>query len=178
MKKLVCVLLLLATVSCGDSLVFPKYKSVIEMLEASGDYTGHNLEEIPNNDGITHVRVSSEFLKVENLKVINQQVKRDIVYVVFQTFAQTDLDNISITATPIIRTSFNPNLEYDGKLLETLSETVNVSRAKAEELLKKYLNNSSFEDLYDVEGTLYLPNDNFDKLKYDELNNVFLDLKK
>ncbi len=156
---------------------FPKYSTVIEMLNASGDFTGHNVELIDSSEENVHVRISSEFIKDEAESVMTEQVKRDIVYVTFQAFAQTDLNKITVTSIPIIRSSFNPNLEYDGKLQKSKKETISITRARATEIIEKYLQTKSFQDLYQLDGTLYLPSSKFDKLKYDELNNVFLDMK-
>jgi hypothetical protein len=157
---------------------FPNYPTISEMLEASGDYTGKQVELLDSNPENTHVRVSSEFLNDESESLIIEQVKRDIVYVVFQTFAQTDLDKITVTSIPIIRASFNPNLEYDGKLQESKKEKVSITRVRATEIIKKFLETDSFKDLYQLNSTLYLPNEKFDRLKHGELNNVFVEMRK
>jgi len=150
----------------------------MEMLDSTNDYKDNCVELISPDKTNTHVRVSSEFLKDESESSIKDQVKRDIIYVTFQTFAETDLDKITVTAIPIVRSSFNPNDTYDGRLNESLKQTVTTTRTDGMEILKKYLGTSSFKDLYSLDGTIYLPNDNFDKLKFEELDKVFSDLNK
>lgn len=155
-----------------------KYSTITEMLESSGDFNGNKLEIISNDKENTHIRVSSEFLKEESKSIIKEQVKRDIVYIIFQTFAQTELNKVTVTSIPIIRSTFNPNSEYDGRLQKDLKETISISRSEASEILQKYLKTLFFEDLYQLNETIYLPNSKFDRLKHGELENVFIDLKK
>ena len=161
-----------------DSIKFPKYANVIDLLNASGDYKENCIELLSKDGETTHIRVSKEFLKNEPISNINEQVKRDIIYVAFQAFAETDIDLIKISSIPMIRSTFNPNVAYDGKLLESAKQTIAINRTKALEILNKYLKTTSFQDLYQLSGTMYLPNEKFDRLKFGELNNVFADLKK
>jgi hypothetical protein len=162
----------------NPNIEFPKYASVAEMLEASGDYKKECVELISKGKEDIHVRVSSEFLNDEIEKNIKEQVKRDIIYVVFQTFAETEINNITVTSIPIMRSTFNPNVKYDGKLQEKYKETVTINRNRAIQILNKYLQTTNFKDLYKLGGSLYLPNARFELLKYDEKENVFVDLKK
>jgi len=158
-------------------LKFPKYKTVMDMLIDAQDFKNECLKKISKNGEPLHIRVSTEFLAQESVANMKEQVKRDIVYVVFQAFAETDIDKITVTSIPIVRKSFNPNVAYDGKLIENLKQTVTINRKKALKILKKYLQTNSFQDLYQLKGTLYLPNTKFDRLQFSELNNVFKDLK-
>lgn len=158
-------------------LKFPKYKTVMDMLRDAQDFKGECLKKISKKGEPLHIRVSTEFLTQESIANMKEQVKRDIVYVVFQSFAETSINKITVTSIPIVRKSFNPNVAYDGKLKENLKQTVTVTRGKALEILKKYLQTSSFQDLYQLKGTLYLPNAKFNRLQFSELNNVFRDLK-
>jgi|GEM_PF-2302291 len=158
----------------GQQVEFPKYKSVMDMLEASHDFKGHNLEQISDNP--LHVRVSTDFIKGESEKNEIEQTKRDIVYVVFQVFAETDIDKITVTSIPILRENFNPNTPYDGKLLNSLKQTRTVTRTQALVVLEKYIKTKSFRDLYQLHETMYLPNDKFSLLQFGQLENVFNDL--
>lgn len=155
---------------------FPQYKNAIEVLKANNDYQNQCLEDLSKGNDI-HVRVSSEFLNTEDVSLLKEQTKRDIVYVVFQTFAQTNLEKFTVTAIPIVRTSFNPNLKYDGKKKEDLKQTITITRAKAQQILKKYFESTAFINLYQLDGTIYSPNENFERLKNAELESVFWDLK-
>jgi hypothetical protein len=153
---------------------FPKYTSIVDMLKASSDFKENCIEDLSKNNN-THVRVSSEFLNTEDKKTITDQVKRDLVYVIFQTFAQTDLDNVTITSIPILKASFNPNSKDQGELENTYGVTATATRVKAIGILKKHLNISSFKELYTLDETVYLPNEKFERLKFGKLDEVFKD---
>lgn len=154
---------------------FPQYGTVIEMLEAAHDYEGHNLEILSENP--LHIRVSSDFVKGDSKQNMIEQTKRDIIYVAFQAFAETNIDKITVTSIPIIRENFNPNLPYDGKLQNDLKQTKTITKEQALAILEKYIKTKSFKDLYQLNGTLYLPSDKFDLLKFGQLENVYNDLK-
>ena len=162
-------------VKTSQQVVFPKYDTVLEMLEASHDYEGHNLEIISENP--LNIRVSTDFVKGDPKKNIVDQTKRDIIYVVFQAFAETDIDEITVSSIPIKRENFNPNLPYDGKQIKSLKKTKKVTRTKALIILEKYIKSKSFQDLYQLNGTMYFPNDKFSLLQFGQLDNVFSELK-
>lgn len=159
----------------GQSVDFPKYEIVIEMLEASHDYEGHNLEIISEKP--LHIRVSTDFVKGDLEQNMIEQTKRDIIYVAFQAFAETDITEITVTSIPIQRETFNPNLPYDGKKINSLKQTKTVTRTQAQMILEKYLKTKSFKDLYQLNETMYLPNDKFSLLQFGQLENVYNDLK-
>ena len=73
----------------GQQVDFPKYETVLGMLEAADDYVGHNLEILSENP--LHIRVSKDFVKGDSEQNMIEQTKRDIIYVAFQAFAQTIL---------------------------------------------------------------------------------------
>jgi len=93
------------TLSCGDNdaaentlpsesiekerteILFPNYESVSEMINVAGDYKENCFDELSVNEKETKIRVSSEFFIDEPQESMKEQVKRDIVYVTFQTFA-------------------------------------------------------------------------------------------
>jgi hypothetical protein len=162
----------------APTITFPHYSSVVEMLNESGDYKENQIETINNNNNDFHIRISSEFLKDESEYVMVEQNKRDIVYVVFQTFAKTDLNKITVTSIPIIRSDFNPNIKYDGQLQKSKTQTVSITRKKAISIIEKFLKIKNFQDLYQLESTIYIPNAKFERLKFAELENVFSDMKK
>jgi len=160
-------------------ITFPKYSSVLEMLEAANDYKDECLEVISKEGKPVHVRISSEHLNNEPKKELTEQVKRDIIHVIFQAFAQTEIEKITVTSIPITRSNFNPNNKYDGKQKKSLKQTVTVNRKKATDILNKYLQTTSFQDLYKLyDGVLYIPNAKFEILMYSEFESVFNDLKK
>ena len=159
----------------GQQVNFPKYETVLEMLESAHDYEGHNLEILSENP--LHIRVSTDFVKGDLEQNMIDQTKRDIIYVAFQSFAETNIDKMTITSIPIIRENFSPNLPYDGKLQNNLKQTKTVTREQALVILEKYIKTKSFKDLYQLNGSMYLPNDKFSLLKFGQLENVYNELK-
>ena len=87
------------------------------------------------------------------------------------------IDKMTITSIPIIRENFSPNLPYDGKLQNNLKQTKTVTREQALVILEKYIKTKSFKDLYQLNGSMYLPNDKFSLLKFGQLENVYNELK-
>lgn len=158
---------------------FPKYVTVMEMIKASSDYKDNCVEMLSKKGESVHIRVSYQFINTESKKNMIEQVKRDIVYIVYQTFAETDLDKITVTSIPIVRKTFNPNSKDKGNFQNSLKQTVTITKKKATKILEKYINTTSYEDLYQLyEKVLYIPNEKFDILTITKVNQVFSDFKK
>ena len=151
----------------------PQFASVREMLANASDYSEENgsLKFISEDKANLHVQVSKPILEADLENVKEEIVKRDIIYVAFQTFAQTDIDKLTITAIP-------NDMQNPEKYYEKYKKTVTIDRTKAKSVLKKYLGSEDFSILYEMDGTLWLPNDNFSKLKFVELAQVYADLSK
>lgn len=158
----------------GRHVDFPMYETVLGMLEEAHDYEEHNLELFTEKP--LHIRVSNDYLRGESEQKMIEQTKRDIIYVAFQAFAKTNIDSIIVTSIPIIRKDFNPNLPYDGKMQNNLKQTKTITREQALEILEKYAKTKSFKDLYQLNGTMYLPNDKFSLLRFGQLENVYGEL--
>lgn len=151
----------------------PQFGSVREMLANAYDYYEENgsLKFISEDKANLHVQVSKPILEADLENVKEEIVKRDIVYVAFQTFAQTDIDKLTITAIP-------NDMQNPEKYYEKYKKTVTIDRTKAKSILKKYLDSEDFSILYEMDRTLWLPNENFSKLKFEELDQVYTDLSK
>ncbi|WP_291273992.1 hypothetical protein, partial [Flavobacterium sp.] len=108
-------------------------------------------------------------LKGDTEDIKKEIVKRDIVYVAFQTFAQTNINELTITSIPV---DFDNPKEY----VEKYKMTVKIDRNKAKSILKKYLGNEDFSILYDNNENLWLPNAKFSVLKFEKLNDVYNDI--
>jgi len=160
MKKIILILSAIVIVSCktenkesqneetntventensnsGNSL--KKFATLKEILEDSGDFNEEvgTLKFISLDEKNLHVQVSKPILENDVEKVKNEIVKRDIIYVAFQTFAQTDINELTITSIP--DSNENPK-----KYFEEYKQTVKINREKAKEILKKYLDSEDF----------------------------------
>ncbi|MCO6501092.1 MAG: hypothetical protein J5I47_12060 [Vicingus serpentipes] len=151
----------------------PQFSSVREMFADASDFYEENgsLKFISEDTSNLHVQVSKPILESDIESVKEEIVKRDIIYVAFQTFAQTDLNKLTITAIP-------NDMENPKKYYDRYKKAVTVDRERAKTILKKYLGSEDFEILYKKDGTLWLPNENFSKLKFENLNAVYSDLSK
>ena len=156
---------------------FPKYSSVLEMLQSSGDYRQDEgtLKILSSEDELLHIQLSKWVFEGDVEDTITRQVKRNIVYVSFQTFAKTDIDELTITSVPLRMKDF----ETQDRYLEESKKTITIDRESANEILEKYLNTTSFQDLYELDssGQIWLPNNNFEELRFDKLSAVFSDFE-
>ncbi len=149
----------------------PQFKTVKEMLADASDYYVENgsLKFISEDKSNLHIQVSKPIFEADLESVKEEIVKRDIIYVAFQTFAQTDIDKLTITAIP-------NDMENREKYYEKYKKTVTIDRTKAKGIIKKYLNSEDFSILYKKDGELWLPNKNFSKLKFENLDEIFTEL--
>ena len=120
-----------------------QYSSIRDMLEDSGDFYEENgsLKFLSEEKSNIHVQVSKPISKNDLENVKQEIVKRSIVYVTFQAFAQTDIDELTITSIPM---DFEDNKKY----YDEYRQTVKVNRAKAKSILKEYLNSDDFSILF------------------------------
>ena len=150
----------------------PQYDSVKEMLIAANDYylKDGSLKFISEDNSNLHVQISSVIVEGDFEDIKKEIVKRDIVYVAFQAFAQTRIRKLRITAVP-------NDLKNRKKYYNNYKKTVTIDRAQAKSILKKYLNSQDFSILLENYGGYWVPNKNFNKLKFEKLNEVFAELK-
>ena len=176
MRQILILLSFLLLISCGNSkkpsvetVEFKKYSSVLEALKAANDFSVENgtLKVLSKEGEPIHIQVSKPIFEGDLEDAIIQQTKRDVVYVAFQAFAETDINELTVTSIPV---------KDKSNYVDKYKMTVTVNRVTAKNILKKYLATESFQDLYKLEGTLYLPSARFDKLKFADLDKVFSDL--
>ncbi len=156
------------TKSNTETKTLPQYETVREMLEDSGDFYEENgsLKFISEENPNIHIQVSKPISKNDTKDAIEEIVKRDIVYVAFQTFAQTSLTELTITSVPL-------DFEDRKKYYDSYKKTLKVDRVKAKSILKEHLNSDDFSILFNLENGIWLPNKNFDKLKFKKLEEVY-----
>lgn len=150
------------------------YDNISDMINAAHDYED-DCFEILSNDPL-HIRISSLSSKEEQPKNIKDIVKNDIVYIAFQTFAKTNLNDVTITSIPMIVESYNPESLNNGKLDYAYKQTKIISRDNALTILKQYTDCDDFRQLYTKDEYFYFPNSEFDKLTGKHLYAVFSEL--
>lgn len=180
MKKAILFLSALMIIGCktdnkstetNEKVEMPKFSTLKEMFISSADFSEDNntLKFISSDEKNLHVQISKPILKGDTEDIKKEIVKRDIVYVAFQTFAQTNINELTITSIPV---DFDNPKEY----VEKYKMTVKIDKNKAKSILKKYLGNEDFSILYDNNENLWLPNAKFSVLKFEKLNDVYNDI--
>lgn len=148
-----------------------KYSSVKAMLEDAHDFSIEQgtLKLINNNESDLHIQVSKPTIENEPDKVIIETVKRDIIYVAFQAFAQTSINKITITSVPI---DFNNQKKY----YNTYRQTVTVTRNKADQIMQKEFGTTDYSILFADLNGIQVPSENFDQMKFENLDRIYSEL--
>lgn len=192
MKKIILLILTIATLSCSEAnqesvkkpseqkiekiIEFPHYPSITQMLKTAGDFKEEDgtLKILSKNEEIVHVQVSKLTFEGDSDDLLIEQTKRDIIYVAYQVFAETDAEEVIITSVPVQMKDFKTIDKY----LEKFKETKRIKKEDARKIMTKYLNISDFKELYELKGgEMWLPNKQFSNLKFKNLNNIFSELK-
>ncbi|SHE79724.1 hypothetical protein [Chryseobacterium sp. OV279] len=150
-----------------------KYNSVKEMLEDAHDFTVEQgtLKFINTDEKNLHIQVSKPTIEGDSDKTINEMVKRDIVYIAFQAFAQTSINKITITSIPI---DFNNKKKY----YDEYKRTVTLTRDRADQIMQKEFDTKDYSILFVSLDEIQTPSDNFSKLKFQDLDLVYSELSK
>ncbi len=146
----------------------PKFKTVREMLKDASDFDEDNntLKFISENESNLHVQISKPIFENDLEQVKMDIVKRDIIYVAFQAFARTDVNQITVTGIPVMQDNYK-------KYVSKYKRTVKLEREKAKKVMMKYLSSEDFSILYELDKGLWLPSKKFSVLKFEKLNEVF-----
>ncbi|MBA4241655.1 MAG: hypothetical protein C0448_13090 [Sphingobacteriaceae bacterium] len=159
-----------AAAESSEVIEFTKYPTVIQMLNESHDFTEEDgsLKLLSKEEKNIHIQVSKLIFDGDQEKIIKEQTMRDIVYVAFQAFAQTDINSLTISSVP---------MKDKGNYINKYKLTLTISRENAKSILKEYLNTEDFKILFKLEGTIWIPSENFNVLMFKNLNEVFSELK-
>lgn len=151
-----------------DSIKLTKYNSVKEMLEDANDFTVEQgtLKFINEDEHNLHVQVSKRIVEGDSAKLINEIVKRDIIYVAFQAFAQTSIDKITITSIPI---EHNDRAKY----YTEYKKTITITREKANQIMENEFGTLDYSILFTNLDGMLVPSEAFSKLKFTNLDQVF-----
>lgn len=154
---------------------FPKFSTIKELLEDAGDYKEYN--GTLKFKGKNNIQVSTRFIEAElkQMDNIKKQVNHDIIYTAFQIFAETDINEVTITSVPIILKDFADKATAKN-YFNTLKKTVTINRLSAIAIMEKYLNTNSFNCLLEPNESngiyMYLPSDKFSTLIYHNQNEI------
>lgn len=154
-----------------DSSELTRYNTVKEMLDDAHDFTVEQgtLKFISEEENNLNIQVSKPIVKGDSDKLINDVVKRDIIYVAFQAFAQTPINKITITSIPI---DYNDKTKY----YNDYKRTITLTRDRANQIMENEFGTLDYSILFmNLDGML-VPSENFSKLKFSNLDEVFTQL--
>jgi hypothetical protein len=100
------------------------YNSIPEMIEAMNDYSESNgtFKMISKN----HFQLSPMIVENDSPSVIDEQVKRSLIYGIYRTFIHTDLKKITVTVVP--KDLFNQ------KYFKQYKQTISINKKKVEKI--------------------------------------------
>lgn len=152
------------------------YRDITSLIEAIGEYDKQNGTFKLISQKPLHIQVSTPTYNGDLEETIADQVKRDIVYVGFRVFAQTNIEEIKITSLPLKWD--NPKIK-DFDYIQELKQTVTLKRNRAKKILEKYYGHSDFTQLFGetVDGAYKpeVPNMQIKRMMYNDLGEPTLD---
>lgn len=152
------------------------FSSISEMIEEFGNYSVSNgtfkvLQENP----IVHIQISPIVFEGELQDVIEEEIKRVMLEIIYETFLHTHLSTLKITVIPM---DFDIQTQT-GKYLPVYSTTLQIGKAEATNVINTTLKIASLNDLVEMERigeTLYPRwSQEFEKSLYNDYGEPTLD---
>lgn len=155
-----------------------KFDSVSEMIEAFGDYSADDESFLVLSEAPQHIRLTKVTVQGDPQSVVEAELKRAVMYGVYQSFIHTDIPEIKVTAQPML-TTFNPHSQ---KLLDKPVYEVSVTRDQALEAIQRFLEVNDLSELKTQEQFGVSWSDGFNSLYYENrkpgLNAFYTELEK
>lgn len=141
-----------------------KFGSVSEMIEAFGDYSADDESFLVLSEDPQHIRLTKVTVEGDPQSVVEAELKRAVMYGVYQSFIHTDIPEITVTAQPML-TTFNPHSQ---KLLDKPAYEVSVTRDQALEVVQEFLDVDELSELK-IQGQFGVSwSDGFNSLYYED----------
>ncbi|WP_291727860.1 hypothetical protein [Bernardetia sp.] len=153
-----------------DQAAPTKFASLDEMVVDLGDYSADNNTYEKMSDA--KIRISPAVPASADEAQTQDIVKASLVTMVMRSFIHTDLNEVSIKVVPQ-KASMNPE---EAKMMEKYTREATITRQKAEEVAKQYAGTDLNSLVGNKIGDLFradMPNDNLEKLRSENLNEVF-----
>ena len=118
-----------------------------------------------------HIQVSSLVFNDSNADLIRDEVKRDIVYVAFESFIKTTTEEFTITAIPLKMRDAHTVDRY----MTEFQKSFKVHRKTGTKILQKHFFTSTYRTLYSYQSIhdKWLPNERFKLLQYELLPDAY-----
>lgn len=166
MKRLLMTLALLGFSTISFAEVLEQYDSIPEMIHARGDFdeSNHTFEML--SDDPVAFRLSKPSFVSDLDEVIYYENWRAAIYGVYNTFAHTSLDSVTVTAEPIQYESLK-NID-NFELLDDKAITLSLTRDEALEALKSVIDIDSFDDIKQKTRFGYSWSPEFESVYYED----------
>ncbi len=114
-----------------------QYETVALMFADLGDYDpSDNTLELLSTEPLV-IRISPIVYAGDSAVVIDEQVKRALLYGVYKPFIHTSVDTVTVTAVPVVSSVISEQPTY----------TISLSRAQALDVIRQFLPKANFSDL-------------------------------
>jgi len=136
------------TVPSAKEITKPQqFGSIKEMLTKHGDYSisQGTLKVISNN----HIQISDKCVKDESDSVIEENVKRGLVYIVYRIFIHTNTKNIIVDSIPL-QIVFTDKSKFT--YLKEYKISISIDREFALQILKEKVEINNFEELVETDN--------------------------
>ena len=142
MKNIIFILFF-TCISCYASAGESRFSSVTEMIEEFSDYSSSNGTYNLSSSELLHIQLSPMVVDGDLPEVIEESIKRTIIYGIYRSFIHTGIEQITVTAIPM-------EISFKGgknRYLKGYERTITISRDKAISLIKKHLKISNLSSL-------------------------------
>ncbi|WP_306169274.1 hypothetical protein [Halomonas sp. MMSF_3323] len=166
MKQLLTALALMGLSTASFAEALEQYDSVTEMIHARGDFdeSNHSFEML--SDDPVAFRLSKPSFASDSDEVVYYENWRAAIYGVYNTFAHTSLNSVTVTAEPLQYESFQ-NME-NFKFLEDKAVTLSLTREEALEALQSLIDVDSFDDIKTKTSYGYSWSPEFENVYYED----------
>jgi len=141
------------------------YTSIAALIDGSSDYASENgtFKIISNNP--LHIQISNIAMPSQSLDELKKTAMHGIVYVAYDAFASTNINEIKITSVPIVYDGAkNKNLGF----AESARYTATIKKERARQVMQQRIGTSNFDDLLGNGEFLNSPSPAFEKLKSED----------
>jgi hypothetical protein len=153
------------------------FSSIKEAVEDDGDFDeGNGTFEIISDNPL-HARFSPRIFKGDHADVIDEELKRAVIYGVYTAFVHTEAESVKISSTPMVVT-IKP---VTATLQNTPKLEISITRSQALDAVKKFIPVKEASELVEQQGTdgfyytTWTPA--FTELRYQRLHEFFTELQ-
>lgn len=120
-----------------------KFSNISDMIEEFSDYSNSNGTYKILSLSPLHIQLSPMVVAGDFPEVIEEMIKRAMIYGVYRSFIHTDINQITVTAIPM-------EINFKGgkpRYLKGYERTFSINRDNAQQLVQKYLKVSKLSQL-------------------------------